>query len=122
MATVQPKLTKAQMFEAIMNNYALTKEEHEFIAHEIELLKKKNASRKVSKKQEKNAILGEKILEYLQTTGASLQIKRILKEVPEIAALDTATPQYAVALLKPFLENGTIVRTVEKGKAYFSAA
>lgn len=117
----EKKMTKVEMFKALLDKYNLNEKEVEFINHEIELLEKKNGSRKPTAQQLKNKEVAEKVLAYLVETGKKLQIKQMIKEIPCLAEIPDCTPQYAMAIVRPMKESGLITRTEEKGAAYFSA-
>ena len=117
----EKKMTKVEMFQALLDKYNLNEKEVEFINHEIELLEKKNGSRKPAAQQLKNKEVAEKVLAYLVETGKKLQIKQMIKEIPCLAEIPDCTPQYAMAIVRPMKESGLITRTEEKGTAYFSA-
>lgn len=117
----EKKMTKVEMFKSLLDNYDLTDKEIEFINHEIELLEKKNGNRKPTAQQLKNKEVAESVLEYLRTTGKKMQIKQMIKEIPALAEITDCTPQYAMAIVRPMKDSGLILRTEEKGVAYFSA-
>ena len=109
------KMTKVEMFKAIMEKYALSDSEIEFINHEIELIEKKNSSRKPTKAQEENENLKGQILEIMETDKA-YTVTEIQK------AVGIESNQKASALIRQLRESGAVVRSEIKGKAYFSLA
>lgn len=117
----EKKMTKVEMFKALLDKYDLNEKEVEFINHEIKLLEKKNGSRKPTAQQLKNKEVAEKVLAYLKESGKAMQIKQMIKEIPCLAEIPDCTPQYAMAIVRPMKESGLITRTEEKGVAYFSA-
>ena len=117
----EKKMTKVEMFKALLDKYDLNEKEVEFINHEIELLEKKNGSRKPTAQQLKNKEVADSVLAYLVETGKKMQIKQMIKEIPCLASIPDCTPQYAMAIVRPMKENGTITRIEEKGVAYFYA-
>lgn len=60
-------MTKIERIESIIANYPLTTEEVEFLNHEIELIRNKNAKKSTSltKTQRENVAIKEQILEAL---------------------------------------------------------
>ena len=112
------KMTKVEMFKAIMDKYELSANEIEFINHEIELLEKKNSNRKPTKAQEENGGYKSAILEGM-VEGKCYTITDLIKSIPEISDL---TNQRVSALVRQLKEDGSVVRKEEKGKAYFSLA
>ena len=109
------KMTKVEMFKAIMDNYNLSKAEVEFIEHEIELLEKKNSSRKPTKAQAENEEIKAKILEVMEV-GKAYTVTEIQK------AVGLESNQKASALIRQLKESDLVIRKEEKGKAYFSLA
>lgn len=96
----------------------------EFFNAEIELLKKKNATdRKPTAQQIANESIKEKIL-ALMADGESRTVTEIMKTIPE---LTSGSNQHATALVRQLADdNGArpdspLVRSVVKGRAYFTA-
>ena len=91
----------------------------EFITHEVELLEKKNASDKKPTAQQtandaiKVAIVGGMV------KGTRYTITDLIKTSPECADL---TNQRVSALIRQLSDEGKVVRTEDKRKAYFSLA
>lgn len=108
------KMTKKEMFSAMLTKYAFTEEEKAFIEHELELLAKKNsAERGQTKTQKENAVLQQKILETLEPN--------MLYTVSDICKLmGIESNQKMTHLLTPLADEGKLVRTVEKRRAYYS--
>ena len=112
------KMTKVDMFKAIMDKYDLSASEVEFINHEIELLEKKNGNRKPTKAQEENGGYKSAILNGMESDKL-YTITDLIKSIPEISDL---TNQRVSALVRQLKEDGSVVRTESKGKAYFNLA
>ena len=116
------KLTKAQKFALIAeiaevkNNPILA----EFIAHEVELLAKKNtADKKPTAQQEANATIKADILSVMEANPNQLfTVSELLKKVPNLP--DTMTNQRMSALVRQMVDSGTVKRTEDKRKAFFS--
>lgn len=108
------KMTKKEMFTEMLSKYAFTEAEVEFINHELELLAKKNsAERGMTKTQKANAELAEKLLELMEPNR--------LYTVSELCKLiDVESNQKVTHLVTPLAEDGKLVRTVEKRRAYYS--
>ena len=108
------KMTKKEMFSAMLEKYSFNEEEKAFIEHELELLAKKNfAERGQTKTQKENAVLQQKILETLEPN--------MLYTVSEICKLmGIESNQKMTHLLTPLADEGKLVRTVEKRRAYYS--
>lgn len=113
----EKKITKREMFERIMGK--LTDEsEKAFIAHELELLAKKNsADKKPTATQKENVGLKEEIIAKMTEIGGQMTVTEIQK------AMDTELSNQRVsALIRQLVVDGKVVRTEDKRKAYFSIA
>jgi predicted Rossmann fold nucleotide-binding protein DprA/Smf involved in DNA uptake len=115
------KLTKRDHYntllalEEVKSNAKLV----EFIEHELELLDKKNsADKKPTAQQTANDIIKSAILDNM-VEGKMYTITDIIKSVPECAEL---TNQRVSALVRQLKDEGKVVRTEDKRKAYFSLA
>ena len=115
------KMTKMQKFEmlskldAVKSNPVLS----EFVAHEMELLSKKNmGEKKPTAQQPANAGIQTAILENMEVNRL-YSITEIIKSVPECADL---TNQRVSALVRQLVDAGKVIRTEDKRKAYFSLA
>ena len=115
------KMTKMQKFEmlskldAVKSNPVLS----EFVAHEMELLSKKNsAEKKPTAQQTANAGIQTAILENMEVNRL-YTISEIIKSVPECADL---TNQRVSALVRQLVDAGKVIRTEDKRKAYFGLA
>lgn len=88
-----------------------------FFNHEIELLEKKNASgtRKETATQKANADLKNQILEVM-ASGTRYTISEICKLV------GIESNQKVSALVRQLKMDNLVIRTEEKGKAYFTKA
>jgi predicted transcriptional regulator len=114
---MEKKMTKREMFEQIKRNYDLTQAEVDFIDHELELLAKKNsADKKPTKVQVENEGIKAEILEGMEV-GKAYTITDLIKEVPAIAELSN---QRVSALVRQLVADGSVTRTEEKRKAYFT--
>lgn len=116
MATTQ-KITKMQKFEMLskLSEVQANPMLMEFIAHEMELLSKKNsAEKKPTAQQVANAGVAGAILSAMED-GKLYTITDLIKSVPECAEL---TNQRVSAIVRGMI--GTSVERVEeKRKAYF---
>lgn len=107
------KMTKVDMFKALKEKYDFSETEIAFIDHEIELIEKKNSTRKPTKVQSENELLKEKIVGAMES-GKSYTVGEIQKLV------GIETNQKASALVRQLRESGIVSRKEEKGKAYFT--
>lgn len=111
------KMTKREMFEQIKANYTLNADEVAFIDHELELLAKKNsAEKKPTAVQVANEGIKAEILEGMEV-GKKYTITDLMKSVPACAELSN---QRVSALVRQLVTDGSVERTEEKRKAYFS--
>lgn len=115
----EKKMTKAQMFKQISENYPLTEAEQAFIAHELELLAKKNsAEKKPTAQQVANAGVAEAIVAMMCADPNRLfSITELIKECPACAEL---TNQRVSAIVRGLI-GSKVERIEEKRKAYFRA-
>ena len=89
----------------------------EFINHEIELLDKKNsADKKPTAQQTANESIKSAIVDFM-VEGVKYTITDLIKSVPECAEL---TNQRVSALIRQLIDEGKVLRTEDKRKAYFS--
>ena len=117
--TTNKKMTKADYYKQILANYPLTKDEQDFVNHELELLAKKNSSeKKPTAVQVVNDGIKTAILEGMEV-GRLYTITELIKEIPELAEL---TNQRVSALVRQLKEDEKIVRVEDKRKAYFRLA
>ena len=95
-----------------------------FIENEISLLDKKSNSssdKKPTARQSENAGLKEAILNYLRHNDPAT-ITELMKNVPELAAIENLTNQRTSAIVRQMVEiDKTVERLVEKRTAYFKA-
>ena len=114
------KMTKREMYVAMMNKYAFTAEEIAFIQHEIELLdKKKSGERKLTATQEANIGLKATIIDVLTEAEKAMKVSEIIKAHEDLAELSN---QKVSALMTQLKDEGKVVKTTEKRKSYFSIA
>lgn len=122
------KITKTQRFEDLFAlihgepvKYGTTIEDAEaFIAHEIELLAKKNSGeRKETDVQKANRKYQALIAEYLALQDVGKTCTEISKEIPDLSDFNN---QKIAALMRQMVEAGTVSKAVVKGKSVFSLA
>ena len=117
----EKKITKRDRFNALLAIPQVSADAGlvEFINHEIELLDRKNsAERKPTAKQTENAGIKSAIVEWLNE-GETYDASTIVKECP---ACEGLTAQRVSALLTQLVNDGSIVKTVDKRKSYYSLA
>ena len=117
------KLTKKQKFTMLMGIDAVKENDvlREFVEHELDLLEKKNASKstKVTAKQEQNSAIGEQVVDFM-SANTLYTMSELLKKVPGLPE-DMSLPRLT-RIVTDMVNDGRIVRTVDKRKAYFSTA
>ena len=117
------KMTIAKQYEVIIDKVKgiLSDEEIKFLNERKELHEKKNSSRKPTKTQEANKVLAEGVLDFLASKpNQTFTVSELMKSVPCFAKYEgDLTHSKANAIVKMLKDNGLIVRTEEKGKAYF---
>ena len=114
---MEKKMTKKEMFAMLREKVADNKVLTDFIDHEVELLNRKNATKsgKPTANQIANEGIKEKIMVYLGENGAST-VTQIMKGV------GLESNQKTSALVRQLKEGGLVIRSVEKGVAYFAKA
>lgn len=120
MANVK-KMTKRDYFNSLLalDEVKANPDYVTFINHELELLDKKNsADKKPTAQQTANDSIKVAILDNM-VAGKMYTITDIIKSVPECADL---TNQRVSALIRQLKDEGMVVRTEDKRKAYFSLA
>ena len=119
-----PRITKAQKF-AIIADLPEVKSNpmlSEFIAHEIELLSKKNSGeKKLTPQQTANEAIKTSVLELMSANPNRLfTITELTKEVPNLPA-DMSVNRMS-ALVRQLKDAGKVVRIEDKRKALFRLA
>lgn len=115
------KITKRDRFNALLSIPAVQADAGlvDFINHELELLAKKNsADKKPTAQQTANEAIKSAIVEAMEANRL-YTVTEIQKSVDECAELSN---QRVSALLRQLKDDGVIVRTEDKRKAYFSLA
>ena len=112
-------MTKKEMFARIATVNANDAEIVEFCNKEIELLNARKASKKPSKTQIQNAETLEVIKEVLAEAEAPMSIAEIKGADARLAEFP---PQKMSALLKKLVVDGSVIRSTDKKKVFFSLA
>ena len=129
MESTVKRITKSQRFEDILAlihgnavKYGTTVADAEqFIAHEMELLTRKNASdnRKLTDTQKANERYRGLIAEFLATADTAKTCTEIAKGVEE---LNDFNNQKVAALMRQMVEAGAVTKSTVKGKSLFALA
>lgn len=115
------KITKRDRFNALLAIPAVAADQGlvDFIKHELDLLEKKNsADKKPTAQQLANGGIKQAILDGM-AENRLYTVTEIQKEVEACADLSN---QRVSALLRQLKDEGAVVRTEDKRKAYFSKA
>ena len=90
-----------------------------FLRHEIELLERKASSPKKTAFQEENERIMVILTESLAEVGEPVTISELWEKVPRTKKYSN---QKISALFRKMIEEGAIVKTIDKKKSYFSLA
>lgn len=115
------KLTKRELFGQA-RELAIANDREDlvaFIDHELELLDKKASASGNSKTQKENLEIIERLYSELANIDRAVTISEFQKE-SEYAG--TLSNQKISALFKKLVDNGRVIKTVDKKKSYFSVA
>ena len=118
------KMTKRDYFSILREAYPATADNYDdviaFIDHELELLAKKNAaSKKPTAAQVANEGTKDVIVSVLKASGKPMTITDMMKANAELGELSN---QRITTLTTQLVKADVVLRTVEKGKAYFTLA
>lgn len=121
--TNNKKLTKKDYFNILRESYPTTAENYDdvigFIDHELELLAKKSGgAKKPTAQQTANEGIKVAIAEGMEPDRL-YTVTEIIKEVDACADM---TNQRVSALLRQMKDEGIVIRTEDKRKAFFSLA
>lgn len=118
------KVTKKDNFKAIME--VLTEVGRndlvEVMAHEVELLEKKAGSGKMTKTQEQNEVIKQKIIAKLTELGKAVTITELINADTEIAELTNGSNQKVSALMTQLKNANLVDRIQDKKVAKFQVA
>jgi hypothetical protein len=116
--SMEKKMTKKEMFALIREEVKGNAEMVAFIDHELELLEKKRGSAD-SKKSEEHKVVMDLIRETLALADKGLTVTELQKASVGLGALSN---QKVSSMLKKMVDNGEVVKTIEKKVSYFSLA
>ena len=121
--SITRKPTKRDRFNALLAIPAVAENADlvDFINHEIELLDKKNtAERKPTAKQVENAGFKSDILAWMEP-ATQYAAADVVKGVPSIVAAGLSANR-VTAMLTQLVNDGSLVRTEDKRKNFYSLA
>ena len=116
---MEKKMTKREYFNVIksLNEVQNRPELVAFIDHELELLTRKNSGeKKPTALQTANEELKDAICKGMEVNRL-YTVSELIKEIPECDGLSTSKVS---AMLRQLLEEGRVVKSVEKRKSYFT--
>lgn len=128
--TTVVRVTKAMKFEAltaVLNGEAIphgltTADLHEFIAHERDLLTRKNSGeKKPTKTAQEHEALMEKVLSAMRAEGGQHTVTEWQGIVPEIALSAGVSNQKASRVLNDLEKSGKVIKEPDKRKMTFRA-
>lgn len=111
-------MTKREMFQNLANLHADDEEIVAFCNHEIELLNGRASHKTPTKNQKENEVIMANILTVLQGLPEPVTVTELIASDESLAPL---TNQKVSALLRKLVNDGSVTKTMEKGKARFSA-
>ena len=112
------KMTNKKALNYVLANYEVPADVKEKIEGMIAQLDKKSSKdRKPTATQTENIGFKSAIVEHLKDTGKTSTISDLMKEVAELEGL---TNQRVSAIVRQLKDEGILIRTEEKRKAYFS--
>ena len=117
------KMTIAETFAEIIDTYELTDAHKAFLLDRIEkATRKTDGEKKLTAKQVQNAAVADEVYAYMaQTPDKAFTVSELLKVCPAFIAIEDCSASYANAIVKKLKDSGRVVRTVDKGRAYFKA-
>ena len=119
----EKKITKREVVEQMLadSNIASNEVYVAYLKNELELLKKKSENKKATKNQTENAEIKEVIIKVLERMGKGRagEIQLAVQSTKK-QKYATLTNQRTSAILKQMIDEGTVVKTVDKKVSTFS--
>ena len=126
---MEKKLTKRDVINQMLGEGVIQENEiyKNYLEHELELLDRKNSSKGLSKTQIENEKVASVLVEELGKIARPVTISDLMEEsaIVKEYRLENGTAltnQKISAIFKKLVDNGSIVKTSEKKKSYFSLA
>ena len=119
----EKKITKREVVEKMLadENIASNEVYVAYLKNELELLKKKSENKKATKNQTENAEIKEIIIEVLGRMGKGRAGEiQLAVQATDKEKYATLTNQRTSAILKQMIDEGTVVKTVDKKVSTFS--
>ena len=121
----EKKITKREVVEMMLadSNIASNEVYVAYLKNELELLKKKSENRKATKNQTENAEIKEVIIDVLDRMGKGRAGEiQLAVQATDKEKYATLTNQRTSAILKQMIDEGTVVKTIDKKVSTFSLA
>lgn len=121
----EKKITKREVVEKMLadSNIASNEIYVAYLKNELELLKKKSENKKATKSQTENVEIKEVIIEVLGRMGKGRAGEiQLAVQATDKEKYATLTNQRTSAILKQMIDEGTVVKTVDKKVSTFSLA
>lgn len=119
----EKKITKKEVVEMMLADENIKGNEVyvAYLKNELELLKKKSANKKATKNQTENVEIKEVIIEVLGRMGKGRAGEiQLAVQATDKEKYATLTNQRTSAILKQMIDDGTVVKTVDKKVSTFS--
>lgn len=119
----EKKITKREVVEMMLadSNIASNEVYVAYLKNELELLKKKSENKKATKNQTENVEIKEVIIEVLGRMGNGRAGEiQLAVQATDKEKYATLTNQRTSAILKQMIDEGTVVKTVDKKVSTFS--
>ena len=119
----EKKITKREVVEMMLadSNIASNEVYVAYLKNELELLKKKSENKKATKNQTENVEIKEVIIEVLGRMGRGRAGEiQLAIQATDKEKYATLTNQRTSAILKQMIDEGTVVKTVDKKVSTFS--
>ena len=119
----EKKITKKMVVEMMLadENIASNEVYVAYLKNELELLKKKSENKKATKNQTENVEIKEVIIEVLGRMGKGRAGEiQLAVQATDKEKYATLTNQRTSAILKQMIDEGTVVKTVDKKVSTFS--
>ena len=119
----EKKITKRKVVEMMLadSNIASNEVYRTYLKNELELLKKKSENRKATKNQTENAEIKGIIIDVLDRMGKGRAGEiQLAVQATDKEKYATLTNQRTSAILKQMIDEGTVVKTVDKKVSTFS--
>ena len=119
----EKKITKREVVEKMLADSNINSNEVyvAYLKNELELLKKKSENKKATKNQTENVEIKEVIIEVLGRMGKGRAGEiQLAVQATDKEKYATLTNQRTSAILKQMINEGTVVKTVDKKVSTFS--